>query len=156
MCKLDLEKTYDHVNWDFLLSILKQLGFGERWLKWIVFALKLSSFSSGKWRTCRFSFPSEMSLRQGDPLSPFLFIITMEGFNNMMRLTIQKRWLKGFNLNNMAGLEICHLLYANDIVIFCEDKTEQISFIRVLLLTFEASLKLEEKEPSSGSDAGTG
>lgn len=66
-------------------------------------------------------FPSEREHRQGDPLSPFLFIIVMEGFNNMMRITIQNRWLKGFEIGNRVGeeLEICHLLCADDAVIFC-------------------------------------
>ena len=33
MCKLDIEKAYDHVGWKFLLDVLKQMGFGERWIK---------------------------------------------------------------------------------------------------------------------------
>ena len=35
LCKLDIEKTYDHVSWSFLLAVLKKMGFGERWIKWI-------------------------------------------------------------------------------------------------------------------------
>jgi len=40
MCKLDLEKAYDHVNWGFLLNILRQMRFGDKWLKWIGFCIK--------------------------------------------------------------------------------------------------------------------
>jgi len=40
LCKLDLEKAYDHVNWGFLLNILRQMGFGDKWLKWIGFCIK--------------------------------------------------------------------------------------------------------------------
>jgi hypothetical protein len=37
LCKLDLEKAYDHVNWDFLLYLLQRCGFGEKWMAWILF-----------------------------------------------------------------------------------------------------------------------
>lgn len=40
MCKLDIEKTYDHVNWKFLLKIVAQMRFGERWMRWVGFCIK--------------------------------------------------------------------------------------------------------------------
>lgn len=47
--------------------------------------------------------PSERGLRQGDPLSPFLFIIAMEGLNSMMRVVTQNKWIKGFKIGNQTG-----------------------------------------------------
>ena len=35
LCKLDIKKVYDHVDWSFLLVVLEKMGFGERWCKWI-------------------------------------------------------------------------------------------------------------------------
>lgn len=45
LCKLDLEKTYDHVNWVFLLYLLKRCGFGEKWRDWIGHCISTAWFS---------------------------------------------------------------------------------------------------------------
>jgi len=45
LCKLDLEKAYDHVNWEFLLYLLKRFVFGERWQDWIEHCITTVCFS---------------------------------------------------------------------------------------------------------------
>ena len=45
MCKLDIQKAYDHVNWDYLLNILRQMGFGDKWVKWMEVCIKTIRFS---------------------------------------------------------------------------------------------------------------
>lgn len=44
-CKLDIEKAFDHVNWKFLIKILKAMGFGRKWLSWIHFCISTVKFS---------------------------------------------------------------------------------------------------------------
>ncbi|XP_049352129.1 uncharacterized protein LOC125816557 [Solanum verrucosum] len=64
----------------------------------------------------------------------------MEGLNNMLRIATQNRWIRGFEVSSRAGvsMEICKLLYADDTVIFCEAKEDQIRYIRVILVILEA------------------
>ena len=44
LCKLDLEKAYDHINWDFLLIVMQKMGFGEKWAGWISWCISTASF----------------------------------------------------------------------------------------------------------------
>lgn len=92
-----------------------------------------------KWRTS-WLFPSERGLRQGDRLSPFLFILAMEGLDSLVRVAAQNNWIRGFSIKNKANeaMNLTHLLYADEIVVFCEEEQEQICYLRVILVVFEA------------------
>ncbi|RVW27576.1 hypothetical protein CK203_097514 [Vitis vinifera] len=78
MCKLNIEKAYDHVGWKFLLVVLKQMGFGERWIKWIEWCISTVRYSILINGSPSGFFQSSRGLRQGDPLSPYLVVIVME------------------------------------------------------------------------------
>lgn len=73
--KLDLEKAYDHVNWGFLLYVLRICGFGVRWREWIWKCIILASFSVMVNGVPKGHFGCIRGLHQGDPLSPLLFIL---------------------------------------------------------------------------------
>lgn len=121
-CKLDIEKAYDHVNWGFLLNTFRQMDFGERWVAWIKFCISTVRFSILVNGEPVSSFSSGRGIRQGDPLSPFLFILVIEGFDSLIRIATQNRWIRGFQTSENNGdiQEIFHLLYADDTVIFNE------------------------------------
>ncbi|WMV22464.1 hypothetical protein MTR67_015849 [Solanum verrucosum] len=76
--------------------------------------------------------------KQGDPLSPFLFILAMEGMSNLIKTTKGKGWIKGFQAGELSSLEITHLQYADDTLVFCEAETKQILILRVIFVIFEA------------------
>ena len=73
VCKLDLEKAYDFVDWDFLREVLTKFGFGARWCKWIMGCVRNYHYSMLVNGTVVDFFPASRGIRQGDPLSPCSF-----------------------------------------------------------------------------------
>ncbi|WMV57758.1 hypothetical protein MTR67_051143 [Solanum verrucosum] len=66
-------------------------------------------------------------------LSPFLFIIAIEGLDDMLKTAQEKLWIKGINVSNRVGadIEITHLQYADNTLVFCDDNREQLKILRV-------------------------
>lgn len=79
MCKFDLEKAYDRVDLGFLLYKIRKMGFGPRWKKWIQECLSSAMFSILMTGSPKGFFPPQRDLRQGDPMSPFLFYYSWRG-----------------------------------------------------------------------------
>jgi len=120
LCKLDIEKAYDHVNWDFLLYMLRRCGFGERWCSWIAHCISSVHFSVLVNGTPSDFFSSSRGLRQGDRLSPLLFVIVMEALSQLFS-TVQRGFLFGFSVGsgNNGVINISHMLFADDTLVFC-------------------------------------
>uniref|UniRef100_A0A2N9HQX5 Reverse transcriptase domain-containing protein n=2 Tax=Fagus sylvatica TaxID=28930 RepID=A0A2N9HQX5_FAGSY len=78
LCKLNIEKAYDHVNWKFLMYLLERCGFGEKWRNCIFFCISTVRFSILVNGHPSGFFSSSEGLRQGDPFSLLLFVIAME------------------------------------------------------------------------------
>ncbi|RVW43416.1 Transposon TX1 uncharacterized 149 kDa protein [Vitis vinifera] len=95
LCKLDIEKAYDKVDWNFILTIMEKMGFGEKWIRWIQWCISTASFSVMINGTPTGFFQSSRGLRQGDPLSPYLFVIAMEVFNVFIKRAVEGDFLSG-------------------------------------------------------------
>ena len=126
VCKLDIEKAYDSISWEFLYKVLDKMGFGSRWLSWMKWCISTASFSVLINGSPAGFFQSSRGLRQGDPLSPYLFVIGMEALSCLINRAVDGNYLSGIRVANGGGedLSISHLLYADDTLIFCEDDIE--------------------------------
>ena len=144
LCKLDIEKVYDHVSWSFLLAVLKKMGFGERWIKWIDWCISTVKFSVLINGSPSGFFKSSRGLRQGAPLSSYLFVIATEVFSIMLRRAISGDYLSGWRVSGKRGegFQILHLLFADDTLVFCEESLDQMTYLSWLLMWFEACSRL--------------
>jgi hypothetical protein len=88
LCKLDLEKAFDHLNWDFIYSILMHTRFGSKWRKWISVCISTARFSILINGNPHGIFNSSRGLHQGDPLSPLLFVLVIDAFSRMLSRSI--------------------------------------------------------------------
>nr|GEV24117.1 RNA-directed DNA polymerase, eukaryota, reverse transcriptase zinc-binding domain protein [Tanacetum cinerariifolium] len=112
--KVDFEKAYDLIRWDYLDDILNKFGFGEKWRGWIrncLFSSKGSILVNGS-PTMDFQF--RIGLKQGDPLSLFLFILIMESLHISVDRVVEARLFRGVQVGNT--LHISHLFFADDAV----------------------------------------
>ena len=140
-CKLDIEKAYeDHISWDFLLQIMERMGFGSKWIRWIKWCISTASFYVLVNGSSTGFFRSSRGLRQGDPLSPYLFVIGMEALSGMLKRAVEGNFISGCRFPSREGADIVisHLLYADDTILFCEANSEQLMHLRWTLMWFEA------------------
>jgi hypothetical protein len=120
---------------------LKRSGFGERWRSWIAHCISTVCFSININGSPLGFFCSSWGLRQGDPLSPLLFVLVMEAFSQMIYATMDSGQLSRFSVGSRTqdAMMVPHLLFANDTLIFCDHIADQIRDLRCLLLCFEAA-----------------
>lgn len=106
--KLDFEKAYDSINWNFLLQMLEKFGFGSKWIGWMKECLASARVSVLVNGSPTAEFCPKRGLRQGDPLSPFLFNVVAEGLNILLIRAKEMGLLKGVEVGP-GKINVSHL-----------------------------------------------
>ncbi|GJU55544.1 RNA-directed DNA polymerase, eukaryota [Tanacetum coccineum] len=112
--KVDFEKAFDSLSWKYLDEIMGKLGFGCKWRNWISGCLMNSRASILVNGSPTNEFVMQKGLRQGDPMSSFLFILAMEGLHALISKAESLGLYKGANIGR-GSIKISHLLYADDV-----------------------------------------
>ncbi|KAL6508840.1 hypothetical protein OROHE_021399 [Orobanche hederae] len=133
--KVDFEKAYDSLSWEFLDEMFIKMGFPDRWRGWIrgcLVSTRVSVLVNGSPTS---EFYCSRGLRQGDPLSPFLFIIAMEGLNILMKNAVSLNLFQGAKVGR-DELPISHLFYADDAIFLGDWSRSNVSTLLRLLRCF--------------------
>ncbi|GKC07706.1 RNA-directed DNA polymerase, eukaryota, reverse transcriptase zinc-binding domain protein [Tanacetum coccineum] len=137
--KVDFEKAFDFVNWNYLYFVLLHMGFGSKWRSWICSCLHSARTSILINGSPTLEFSLGHGLRQGDPLSPFLFILVMEGLHLALQEANHSWLIKGVSLGNDA-FNVSHFFFADDVVILTDWNTNDMkNIVRTLNSFYMAS-----------------
>ena len=112
-------------------------GFGEKLCSWIAHCISSVRFSVLVNGTPSDFFSSSHGVRQGDPLSSFLFVIVTEALSKMFTTTIDSGFLLGFCVGSRLSelVYISHLLFADDTLVFCGSNSDHLRSLRVLFMS---------------------
>ncbi|CAN1752592.1 LINE-1 retrotransposable element ORF2 protein [Linum perenne] len=146
--KVDISKAYDRVEWNYLEAIMTKMGFDSNWIDLVLLSIRSVEYSvlinSSKSET----FLPGRGLRQGCPLSPFLFLICAEGISALVRQEVRDDRLHGVRVCNRAP-PVTHLLFADDSFFFFRAEFEEARWVKEIFRTYgQASSQLINFEKS--------
>lgn len=134
--KIDMSKAYDRVNWKFLEMFMRKIGMDSQWVDRVLqcvssvtYKLKINGEISAPIYPVR-------GLRQGDPISPYLFILCREWLSLKFRKLQRANLLQGIQIARGAP-RINHLLFADDCLIFVKAELPQLDILKKVLFKYE-------------------
>ncbi|KAK9924951.1 hypothetical protein M0R45_033292 [Rubus argutus] len=136
--KLDMSKAYDRIEWNFLEASLIKLGFHQTWVNWIMRCIRTVSYSFILNGEPRGLIKPTRGLRQGDAISPYLFLICAEVLSLMISMAESQGRLQGLKICNRAP-SISHLFFADDSFIFFKATAPACEVLNEIFTNYELS-----------------
>jgi hypothetical protein len=122
--------------------MLERLGFANRWIHWMMLCVSSINYSVlVNYDKIGPIFPGR-GLRQGDPLSPYLFILVTEGLSTLIKKSVARGDIHGVKICRGAP-PVSHLLFADDCFLFCRSNLYETRQLMSILKTYEDSLRQE-------------
>ena len=134
--KLDMSKAYDRVEWGFLERAMLHLGFSGRFVATIMSCIKSVSYSVLLNGVPGNVIKPSRGLRQGDPLSPYLFLVCAMGLQGLLHKAEADGSFRGVSICR-NGPRVSHLFFADDSVLFCRAKESECQVILDILSVYE-------------------
>ncbi|XP_026420100.1 uncharacterized protein LOC113316084 [Papaver somniferum] len=117
--KLDLSKAFDRLEWSFIIVVFEKLGFSDDWCQLVFQYISTVSYSVLVNGSPSESFLPSRGIRQGDCLSPYIFILCMEVLSQLLSKAEDENLIRGFRFRQNSP-SISHLFFADDCMLFCK------------------------------------
>jgi hypothetical protein len=130
--KLDMRKAYDRIEWSYLEAIMKKLGISHRFVDTIMRGVRSVSFSILLNGSPTEEFRPSRGVRQGDPISPYLFLLAAEGLSCLLKDAMTAGSLEGIQVAQTAP-KVNHLLFADDCLLFCKASSVEATSLRSII-----------------------
>ena len=134
--KLDMSKAYNRVGWGYLKAVMENLGFAPKWVSMIMSCVTSVSYSFLINQEPMGYIILSRGLHQGDPISPYLFLLCAEGLTTLLKNAKHRKHITGV-IEGWGGPKLTHLFFADDSILFCRVETEECQNIMSLLGTYE-------------------
>ena len=134
--KLDMSKAFDRVEWGFISKVMEKLGFCNRWRDLVMQCITSVSYSVLINGVAHGNIHPSRGLRQGDPLSPSLFLLCAEGLSTLIHQAARKKLITGISITKGCP-KVTHLLFADDSILFCKASLEECHLLRSILMEYE-------------------
>ncbi|XP_062089172.1 uncharacterized protein LOC133795731 [Humulus lupulus] len=145
--KIDISKAYDTVNWDFLEALLNAYNLPEKFVRMVMICIRSTTYSITMNGRVQGSFKGEKGLRQGDPLSPLLFVLIMEYLTRRLQLAASQSLFRYHPL--CKGLKLINLCFADDLILFSKGSRQSVLVIKEVLSEFNKTTGLHVSEDKS-------
>ena len=135
--KVDFEKAYDLVDWGYLDDVMKRMSFPTLWRKWVKECVSTATASVLVNGSPTEEFQLKRGLRQGDPLSPFLFLLAVEGLNVLMTAAVNLSLSTGYMVGAQTPTMSFHLQFADHTLLIGAKSWVNVRALRAILVLFE-------------------